>query len=77
VIRQAERFANRLTRASNDFNAQIRTAYALTFSRSPSDLELKELAAHARKHGLPSTCRLIFNCNEFSLSIETFRFRNS
>jgi hypothetical protein len=41
------------------------TAFRLAFSRPPTDVERAELTAYAEKHGLPATCRVIFNLNEF------------
>jgi hypothetical protein len=37
----------------------------LTFSRTPAASEINVLKAHVQKHGMPSACRLLFNCNEF------------
>lgn len=65
VLRQSERFAARLARERANLNDQIIRAYELALARPPNDSERVKLAAHARKHGLPSACRVIFNSNEF------------
>ena len=43
----------------------ITRAYALTLQRAPDKAEHAKLVAHARKHGLTSACRVLFNSNEF------------
>jgi len=65
VLKQAEYFADRLSRAQTDLGGQIELAYRLALCRSPSAAEKKKLAAFAQKNGLASLCRLIFNSNEF------------
>jgi hypothetical protein len=65
VTRESERFAERLVRLSPTPAAQIESAYQLSFGRSPSRAELKDLLVYAKKHGLPNLCRLVFNSNEF------------
>jgi hypothetical protein len=65
VIRQCERFAVRLERERGSLEEQITRAYELALSRPPSAGELAKLSAHARKHGLASACRVLFNSNEF------------
>jgi hypothetical protein len=44
---------------------ELHQAYQLALGRDPSDIELRELVAFAREHGLPNACRVIFNLNEF------------
>ncbi len=65
VIRQCEHFAARLERERGSIDEQITRAYELALSRKPTDIERAKLTAHARKHGLASTCRVVFNSNEF------------
>jgi len=65
VLRQCERFADRLVRERNTMPGQIDRAYELALGRAPTANEREKLMAHARQHGLPSVCRVIFNSNEF------------
>jgi len=65
MVRQAELFAERTKRESNDVLSQIGTAFRLALCRAPTAEESRILAEYAHKHGLPSACRLIFNMNEF------------
>ena len=51
--------------AAPDLPAQIEIAYRLALGRPPTADESKELVAFARQNGLPNTCRLILNLNEF------------
>ena len=44
---------------------QIVRAWELCLQRRPGRQEQAKLAAHARKHGLASACRVLFNSNEF------------
>jgi hypothetical protein len=61
----AEHFAQRLQHQGGDLPAQITAAYRVAFNRRPTANELRLLSACARKYGLASVCRLIFNTNEF------------
>ena len=65
MLRMAEHFAHRLEPNSGDLESCLRTAYRLALGRDPSREEMPKLIASARRHGFPSTCRLIFNLNEF------------
>jgi hypothetical protein len=65
VIRQCERFAARLERECKTLDEQITRAYELALGRAPTEVELKKLTRHVHKHGLSSSCRVIFNSNEF------------
>lgn len=65
MVRQARHFAERLEVAAPDLPAQIEIAYRLALGRPPTADESKELVAFARQNGLPNTCRLIMNLNEF------------
>ena len=65
LVRQAEHFAERLQKRTDDRGQQIEAAYRLAFGRPPTAAERDALAAYARKHGLANACRLLFNANEF------------
>ncbi len=65
MVRQAEYFAERIQKVSDDPDKQIETAYRLAFGRTPKAAERAALAAYAKKHGLANACRLLFNANEF------------
>jgi hypothetical protein len=65
VIRQCEYFAARLERERPSVREQINRAYELAMGRAPTESERARLAAHVERHGLASTCRIIFNSNEF------------
>lgn len=65
VVRQSEHFAERLERDASTLRDRIRRAFALALGRAPTRAELREFAAHAERHGLANTCRLLFNSNEF------------
>ena len=62
----AERFAERLKReAKDDATAQIRRAYALAFSRPPTEEESALGQKFASDHGLAQFCLVLFNASEF------------
>jgi hypothetical protein len=65
VLRQCEHLAARLVRERASLEEQITRAHALTLQRAPDKTEHAKLVAHARKHGLASACRVLFNSNEF------------
>jgi hypothetical protein len=65
VIRECEHFAARLQRERTSLEEQILRAYELALNREPRENERAKLVEHARKHGLASACRVIFNSNEF------------
>jgi hypothetical protein len=65
MVRQAEHFAARLKRTSDDPGKQIDLAFRLAFGRLPAADERDAVVAHAKKHGLANACRLLFNANEF------------
>jgi hypothetical protein len=65
MISMSKSFAERLRRESDSTEGQITRAFELALSRAPTDSELTDLASYTREHGLPNTCRLIFNLNEF------------
>jgi hypothetical protein len=65
MVRQAEYFAERLRQFSDDTRRQVEEAYRLAFSRTPGPKERDAVAGYARRHGLASACRVLFNANEF------------
>jgi hypothetical protein len=65
MVRQAGHFAERLKRARSDPEGQIELASRLALARRPSAEERSAVLAYARKHGLASACRVLFNTNEF------------
>jgi hypothetical protein len=65
VLRQCEHFAERLQSQRKSIDEQIVRGCELALSRPPTEAERTKLAAHARKHGLPSVCRVLINSNEF------------
>ena len=65
VLRQCEHLASRLGREADGIEMQIVLAYRLLFSRTPDDGELRDVSAHARKHGLANACRVLVNSSEF------------
>jgi uncharacterized protein DUF1553/uncharacterized protein DUF1549/cytochrome c len=65
MIREAERFADRLESEASTPEARLERAYRLALGRPPAAREAELLLAHVRDHGLASACRLIFNLNEF------------
>jgi len=66
VLHQAELLADRLVaEAGDDPGAQVEWAFALLFSRAPSQEELAGCVAFIDAHGLPALCRVLYNTNEF------------
>jgi len=65
VLRQSERFAERVARLNRNLPGQIEAVCQLALGRPPSPEEAKDLLAYAKKHGLINLCRLVFNSNEF------------
>jgi hypothetical protein len=65
MVRQAAHFAGRLKEHSPKLQMQIEYAYRLAFGRPATQDELEAVTAHARKHGLAATCRVLLNANEF------------
>jgi mono/diheme cytochrome c family protein len=65
TVRQAEHFAARVRKVSDDPGRQIDAACRLALGRLPRPEERAALAAYARKHGMAGACRVLFNTNEF------------
>lgn len=64
-LTMSSRFADRLRGEQKTIDAQVQRAIELALSRKPSEDEHGLLVDHTKKHGLESTCRLIFNLSEF------------
>ena len=62
MVRMAEHFAAKIANQPDP----IGTAIQLTLGRNITKDERVLLEAYQKKHGLPSTCRIIFNLSEFS-----------
>lgn len=65
MVRQAEHFAERVSKTATEVPRQINAACQLALGRSATDKEQQLLVAYTKEHGLKNTCRLIFNMNEF------------
>lgn len=65
MVVMAKHFAERLEQEASGIDAQIEHGFQLALGRAPQPEEVKDLSAYAREFGLPNTCRLILNLNEF------------
>ena len=66
MLRQARYLAQRLQKdAGTGATAQIKRAFALAFSREPTDEELLLAEDFVAEQGLFAFCRSLFNANEF------------
>jgi len=65
TVTMARHFAERVSKAGTTDGERITAAVRLALGRDPSPKEQDALLAYTRKHGLPNTCRLILNLNEF------------
>jgi hypothetical protein len=65
MLTQAGFLAERVSRERPDLPAQVDRACALVLSRPPTVAERARLLAYARAEGLPATCRVLLNLNEF------------
>jgi hypothetical protein len=65
VLAMANRFAQRLETDQPERREQLTEACQLALGRAPTPEELTDFIAFAGQHGLPNTCRLILNLNEF------------
>ena len=66
LLTQAEALANRARAEASDPAGQLERAFRLALSRRPTSAEVGELGVYAAKNGLPQTCRILLNLNEFS-----------
>ncbi|HAA62576.1 MAG TPA: hypothetical protein DCE39_16760 [Planctomycetaceae bacterium] len=58
-------FAHRVSTETPRLADRVRLAVTLALARAPDNDEIGLLTTYARRHGLPNTCRLILNLNEF------------
>ena len=65
MLTQAGFLAERVSRERPDLPAQVDRACALVLGRPPTVAERAQLLAYARAEGLPATCRVLLNLNEF------------
>ena len=65
VVRQSEHLAARASQDSGDLDRQLTAAIRLVLQREPNERERAVLTNYARQHGLPNTCRVLLNSNEF------------
>jgi hypothetical protein len=66
VLSMSRHMAHRLESTLPAEHARVAMAFRISLGRAPTDEELAELVAYTRKYGLPQTCRVIFNLNEFA-----------
>ncbi len=66
VLSMSNHMAQRITAASPDERQRIALAFRLALGRSPTAEEQTALTEYATQHGLPQTCRVILNLNEFA-----------
>lgn len=66
ILQMANQFAKRVeTECGKDVSQQIVRAWQLAVGRIPDDDEQQLAAELVSRHGLPTLCRALFNCNEF------------
>ena len=65
MVSMASHFASDIKLSGESHTATMNKAFFRAIGRKPTAAELADLAAYASKHGLPNTCRLLFNLNEF------------
>jgi hypothetical protein len=65
AVRQSEHLAERVAKETTQPAEQVELAYRLALQRSPTRAEAEALLPYLQKHGLPNTCRILFNSNEF------------
>ena len=66
VLSMSSHMAKRIEAASPDQRQRVAFAFRLATGRSPRPDEAEALSDYARQHGLPQTCRVILNLNEFA-----------
>jgi mono/diheme cytochrome c family protein len=64
IVRQAERFADRVKHAGSTPAKQIDAAYRFAFQRAPSPGEMQASLTYVARHGLANFCRILYNTNE-------------
>lgn len=65
MIRMSEELASRVAGGGLANGEAAAAAFRIALGREPTADEQAALTAYADKHGLPNTCRLILNLNEF------------
>ena len=65
TIVAAERFATRLESSAGPLSQRVEDAFFSATGRPPTTDEHSALVEHAEQFGLPATCRVLFNLNEF------------
>ena len=65
MVRQATHLADRLAGEAPDLPGRVDRLFLVLFGRRPLGEERAAVLAHARKHGLAASCRVLFNANEF------------
>jgi len=65
MLKTAEHLAQRAKKITPDDVGSVAAACDLLLLRQPTPAESATWTAHARKHGLPSLCRVLMNTSEF------------
>ena len=65
MLKTAEHLAQRAKKITPDDAGAVAAACDLLLLRQPTPAESAPWTAHARKHGLPSLCRVLMNTSEF------------
>jgi hypothetical protein len=65
MLKTAEHLAQRAKKITPDDAGSVAAACDLLLLRQPTPAESATWTAHARKHGLPSLCRVLMNTSEF------------
>ena len=65
MLKTAEHLAQRAKKITPDDAGSVAAACDLLLLRQPTPAESAAWTAHARKHGLPSLCRVLMNTSEF------------
>jgi hypothetical protein len=65
MVRMAEHFAERVGPMGRDDRERLIAAWRLAFAREPTESEITPMVEYAKRHGMASACRLMFNMNEF------------
>ena len=65
MVRMAEHFAERVKKEASGLGEQVERAFALSTGHKPTRRQRDDLVTFASEFGLQSTCRMMFNLNEF------------
>jgi hypothetical protein len=66
MVAMSRHFAAQVEEMGDTPADRVTAAFRLAVSRPPTAVERADLRAYAAKHGLPATCRVILNLNEFA-----------